>query len=188
MNIYIVIIALLLGGVTFLGFQVVQAPEEEVVLDTEVIQQEESSATTHKKDAVIEEQNPAVPAVTGKTINLSGMNLSKVPEYVFDTKSVVTLDVSNNNLDGALQAEVRQLQNLQVLDLSNNNFTGLPAEIGQLQKLEILNLSNNPITGLPLELGNLKNLKVLDLRGTQYSAYDLERIRNSLSSRVDIKI
>ena len=87
-----------------------------------------------------------------------------------------------------MQGEVRFLKNLHTLDLSDNNFTGVPAEVGQLSRLEILDLSNNPLTGLPNEIGNLKNLKVLDLRGTSYSTQDLEVIRQGLSSGVDIRV
>jgi leucine-rich repeat protein SHOC2 len=82
---------------------------------------------------------------------------------------------------------VRFLRDLQTLDLSDNNFTGVPAEIGQLAKLEVLDLSNNPITGLPHELGGLQNLQLLDLRSTNYSAEDLEIIKNALPASTVIR-
>lgn len=123
----------------------------------------------------------------GDTLDLSGEGLTKVPDNVFTKTALVELDLSKNNLSGSLQAEVRHLSNLRVLDLSDNNFTGVPAEIGQLSKLEVLDLSNNPLTGLPHEIGNLKNLKTLDLRGTDYSAQDLAVIQAGLSSDVTIK-
>lgn len=106
--------------------------------------------------------------------------------FVYDGISVPkdtrTLDLSGRNLSGSLMAEIRQLSDLEVLDISNNDFTGLPAEVGQLSKLRVLNLSNNPFTGLPYELGNLKNLETLDLRGTNYAEADLEIIKSGLSS------
>lgn len=92
MNIYIVIIALLLGGVTFLGFQVVQAPEE-MVSDTDVVKQDESDDTTPVGVLEKEESEVKDPMVSGKIINLSGSNLSKVSGYVFDTRSITTLDI-----------------------------------------------------------------------------------------------
>ena len=104
--------------------------------------------------------------------------------FVYDGISVPDdvriLDLSGKNLSGSLNAEIRELTNLRLLDISNNNFTGLPAEVGQLSQLEELNLSHNPLTGLPLELGNLSNLNVLDLQGTDYSEYDLGIIRENL--------
>lgn len=134
-----------------------------------------------KKDAVSVES-------TGKTIDLSNKNLEKVPNFIFDSTDTEVLNISNNNLNGSLQAEVRKLSNLRILNLSNNDFTGVPAEVGQLSKLEILDLSNNPITGLPYEIGNLKNLKILDLRGTNYSKQDLDIIKQSLSENTNLLV
>lgn len=99
-----------------------------------------------------------------------------------------TLDLSGRGLTGSLKAEVRQLGELRTLDISRNNFTGLPAEVGQLSKLEVLNLSDNPLTGLPYELGNLQNLKTLDLRGTNYAEADLVVIQSKLPATVRILV
>jgi len=123
----------------------------------------------------------------GQTLDLSNKGLTKTPSYVFNMTNLVGLNLSNNMLDGALQAEVRHLQNLKVLDLSNNKFTGVPAEIGQLKNLEILNLSNNNLTGLPYELGNLSKLKLLDISGNNYSEADLSTIKKGLPASTVIK-
>ncbi len=114
------------------------------------------------------------------SLDLSGQGLTKAPDYIFSRKDLESLNLSNNELAGSLQAEIRHLQNLKTLNLSRNNFTGVPAEIGQLEKLEILDLSYNNLTGLPYELGNLANLKVLNLTGNNYSEADLEVIKKSL--------
>ncbi len=118
------------------------------------------------------------------------ISLSSNAVFVYDGISVPddirSLDLSGKGLSGSLKAEIRHFQNLQVLDISDNNFTGLPAETGQLSQLKVLNLSNNPLTGLPHELGNLKKLETLDLRGTAYSEFDLKVIREGLPSGVQI--
>lgn len=144
------------------------------------------SATSNDFGEVVQNFEGEV-APTASVLDLSGHKLTKVPAYVFGRTDVEHLDLSHNELTGALQAEVRHLQNLKVLDLSNNHFTGVPAEVGQLKNLEILNLSNNQLTGLPYELGNLKNLRVLDLSGNAYSVADLEVIKKSLPASTQIK-
>lgn len=104
----------------------------------------------------------------------------EIYEGITKSTSVTEINLSGQNLSGSLKAEIRHFKNLNVLNLSGNNFTGLPAEVGQLQKLEVLNLSNNSFTGLPYEVGNLPNLKVLDLRGNDYAEADLKIIREKL--------
>lgn len=128
------------------------------------------------------------PVTSGLALDLSNQGLTKVSGDVFLRTNLVSLDISHNKLTGALQAEVRHLSNLRTLDMSDNQFTGVPAEVGQLSKLEVLDLSNNQLTGLPYELGNLSNLKVLDLRGNNYAKQDLDIIKAKLSASVVIKV
>jgi len=125
--------------------------------------------------------NSPTPAVqTDKILDLSHKNLTKVDISIFDKTNLTELNVSYNQLTGALPSQIGKLKNLKVLNASNNQMTGVPAEVGQLNNLEILDLSNNQLTGLPNELANLKNLKTLNLSGNQYSEQDLNGIRNSL--------
>src|SRR3989338_1816502 len=63
--------------------------------------------------------NTNTPPVTGATLDLSNQNLSKLPELVLKRTDLVQLDLSNNNLTGALPAEIRHLSKLQVLKVSN---------------------------------------------------------------------
>lgn len=121
---------------------------------------------------------PVMPSAT--RLDLSGGGLKNVPSYVFDRTELRELDVSDNDLTGTLQAEIRNLRNLQILDASGNEMTGVPAEIGQLSGLRDLDFSDNTLTGLPFELGNLQNLRRLDLRGNAISKQDLDAIRAKL--------
>lgn len=122
-----------------------------------------------------------------KSVTASGKSIT-IYDGVSVPENTTVLNLSGRGLSGSLKAEVRFLSNLKELNLSNNNFTGLPAEVGRLSKLEVLNLSNNPFTGLPSELGNLKGLKLLDLRGTQYAKQDLDVIKLRLPSSVQILV
>lgn len=147
----------------------------------------DTKQTSMKEGRGTESATKDTATAKGATLDLSGQGLSKVPEYVFTRMDIETLDLSGNNLTGALQAEVRHLKNLRVLDLSDNKWTGVPAEIGQLAKLETLDLSNNMLTGLPYELGNLRSLKMLDLSGNDYSKLDLTEIKKKLPASTIIK-
>jgi len=123
------------------------------------------------------------PVSNGETKSLADSGLEQVPMSVFEDKSNTNLDVSGNNLTGALPAEIRKLSSLVTLDASNNNLTGIPAEIGQLSKLELADFSNNDISGLPLEIGNLSNLETLDLRGNpNVSTHDISLIQPKIPS------
>lgn len=122
----------------------------------------------------------------GNKLDLSNQGLAQVSQEVFKKTNLEELDVSGNNLTGALPAEIRHLQKLKILNASNNQMTGVPAEVGQLTNLSVLDLSNNQLTGLPYELGNLKNLQILNLSGNNYSQQDLEIISNDLPKTVKI--
>ncbi len=117
---------------------------------------------------------------TGTALDLSRQSLTRIPSDIFSRIDLEELNLSNNRLTGAPQAEIRHLQKLRVLDLSNNNLTGLPAELGQLSNLETLDVSGNALTGLPMELGNLTQLRLLDVSGNPYSKQDLDQIVKKL--------
>jgi len=123
--------------------------------------------------------NANVPT-QGKVLDLSNRGLTSVDMNIFGRAELTELNLSYNNLTGALPSQVGQLKNLQVLNLSYNKFTGVPAEVGQLKKLLVLDLSNNQLTGLPYELGNLSQLETLNVSGNDYSRADLEKIRSTL--------
>lgn len=136
----------------------------------------ESQSNDIKKDVVVATQEERGENM----LDLSYQNMTSVPRDLFSNTTLTTLDLSHNALSGALPGEVRHLSKLEVLDLSDNMFTGVPAEVGQLSRLSELDLSNNALTGLPHELGNLSQLKILDLRGNKPSEFDLKIIRERI--------
>ena len=84
---------------------------------------------------------------------------------------VTELDLSWNNLNGALIREVGQLEQLTTLRLTGNQLSGrIPSEIGNLALLEDLMLSVNELTGqIPIELAELDELWRLHLNNNKLS-------------------
>ena len=78
---------------------------------------------------------------------------------------VVSLDLDNRRLTGALPPALGRLDALQTLGLPDNSLYGtIPPELGNLANLEILDLHKNDLEGaIPSELGNLSQLRELYL-------------------------
>ncbi|CAL9019955.1 unnamed protein product [Prunus brigantina] len=82
------------------------------------------------------------------------------------TGHVVKLDLRYQHLQGKISPKLIELQHLEHLDLSGNNFSRsqIPDFIGSLSNLIYLDLSHANFGGLiPYQLGNLRNLEHLDL-------------------------
>ena len=84
---------------------------------------------------------------------------------------VTGLDLSLNNLDGTLPAELGLLTELEELNLTGNNLSDtIPSELGQLSNLTLLALGDNVLTGpIPDSLVNLTNLVSLLLHNNMLS-------------------
>ncbi|KAK4433492.1 putative LRR receptor-like serine/threonine-protein kinase IRK [Sesamum alatum] len=93
-------------------------------------------------------------------------------------KKLVILDISRNDLSGAIPAALGDFGSLQFLNMSMNSFLGsILADIGQLKKLSILELSYNKLNGsIPSELGGLSSLDEMRLE------------KNSLGGEIPLSI
>ncbi len=89
-------------------------------------------------------------------LNLVGLNLTAMPDELFDFKNLTIIKISDNKLT-SIPHEIKNLTKLLVLDLHNNQLTTLPLEIGNFSKLKVLNISENPIKTLPKEILDSKN-------------------------------
>ncbi|KAJ7979688.1 Receptor-like protein kinase [Quillaja saponaria] len=107
-------------------------------------------------------------------INIQSVPLQlPVPSNLSSFRFLHKLVISDDNLTGAIPAEIGDCPSLTAIDLSSNSLVGsIPASIGKLRNLESLILNSNQLTGrIPIELSNclgLKNLLVFDnqLAGT----------------------
>ncbi|CAI0429716.1 unnamed protein product [Linum tenue] len=87
------------------------------------------------------------------------------PSWVSQLKSLTSLDLAGNNLQGAIPGELQNLTSLVHLTLSSNKFNGpLPDWLFSFRHLEYLDISANKLEGrVPNSIGNLTSLVTLDL-------------------------
>ncbi|CAK9264653.1 unnamed protein product [Sphagnum jensenii] len=125
----------------------------------------------------------SIPNYFGRNSNLQYLELSSnylhgaLPLELGLGSALSTLKLDNNRFFGNLSSELvfSNLPNLQVLNLSSNQFVGpIPPSLVNCTNLFILDLSYNFFNGsipqaFPIELGNLQNVQVLDLSHNQLS-------------------
>ncbi|CAK6441245.1 unnamed protein product [Pipistrellus nathusii] len=125
-------------------------------------------------------------------LNLSGRNLSEVPQCVWrinldipeeanqnlsfsaterwwEQTDLTKLIISNNKLQ-SLSDDLGLLPALTVLDIHDNQLTSLPSAIRELENLQKLNVSHNKLKILPEEITNLRNLKGLYLQHNELTS------------------
>ncbi|XP_023546962.1 leucine-rich repeat receptor-like protein kinase TDR isoform X2 [Cucurbita pepo subsp. pepo] len=83
------------------------------------------------------------------TIELNDNDLSgNVPESVASCHALVRMDLSYNNLSGHIPEELAHLPSIRILDLSHNGFNGsIPDKFRDSSSLLLLNVSSNDISG-----------------------------------------
>ncbi|KAL1556096.1 Receptor-like protein kinase BRI1-like 3 [Salvia divinorum] len=85
--------------------------------------------------------------------------------------SMIYLDLSYNQLSGAIPASLGSMVYLQVLNLGHNSLTGeIPSSVGGLKSAGVLDLSHNNLQGfIPGSLGGLSFLSDLDVSNNNLS-------------------
>lgn len=78
-----------------------------------------------------------------QNLDLSEMNIEIIPPEMYQLKSVLFLDLSNNKLTDIDRA-IEKMVHLKQINLENNNLSSLPYEILKLQNLSKVRLENNP--------------------------------------------
>ncbi|MGB0384773.1 MAG: hypothetical protein ACPGWR_08130 [Ardenticatenaceae bacterium] len=88
-----------------------------------------------------------------------------IPAELGDLGQLTWLQLNNNQLNGTIPPELGNLLQVTWLRLEDNQLSGhIPAELGNITALESLYLAGNPLSGsIPPQLGNLANLRKLYL-------------------------
>ncbi|XP_027357238.1 receptor-like protein EIX2 [Abrus precatorius] len=92
----------------------------------------------------------------------------EIHKSLMELQQLQYLNLSSNNfLDSHIPEFFSSLHNLRSLDLSRSHFCGkIPSQFGSLSHLKYLNLAGNSLEGsIPYQLGNLSTLQHLDLSG-----------------------
>nr|KYP32288.1 Protein BRASSINOSTEROID INSENSITIVE 1 [Cajanus cajan] len=84
-----------------------------------------------------------------KSIDLSSNDLmGAIPKEIGYLVGLVSLNLSRNKLDGEIPTEIENLSWLEFLDLSRNKFSGkIPFNLSKIDRLGVLDLSNNDLSG-----------------------------------------
>ncbi|NET23841.1 MAG: leucine-rich repeat domain-containing protein [Okeania sp. SIO1H5] len=99
-------------------------------------------------------------------LDLSGLGIVTLSDYIGSLDALTSLTLSNNLLD-SLPAALWGLTELSLLDLSENLISELSDSCGNLTNLLFLNVSGNQITDLPGTLKNLSDLEYFGAGGNQ---------------------
>ena len=89
----------------------------------------------------------------------------RIPPELRNLTELQELELHHNRLTGPVPSELGTLSNLTHLSLHNNDLTGeIPAALGNLANLRWLFLQRNALTGpIPPELGKLTELQALEI-------------------------
>lgn len=112
------------------------------------------------------------PAVS--VLDLSGNELTVFPAGMFsDTPNLTSLNVSFNNISGAVPSVLGQSTRLRTLNISSNPITSIPTEIGSLPALITLIANSTNLSVLPAEIASLPALRTLQATGNNFNDADI---------------
>lgn len=89
----------------------------------------------------------------GTDLDISGMDLTEIPEDVFSLFDLESLNISNNKISSL--DRIGSLYNLKNLNAKNNRIKNLPKEIRDLNKLENIKFEGNIIAVLNTDLSSI---------------------------------
>lgn len=143
-----------------------------------LISQRDSASPDTSSQTTKPKQSSAVP---GRTLDLSGQQLTNIPEDVLTETDITVLNISNNQLT-TLPAAIANLVNLEVLNVENNRITSFPAELSQLKNLRQLLANNNRMENVSNALYTMMQLQVLDISGNNIPSAQISELKAKLSN------
>jgi len=97
-------------------------------------------------------------------LHLKNMRLKEIPQAVWNLNNLTVLDVSNNKLT-AISERLGELLYLERLIINRNDIANLPKQIAQLTNLRYIDMFSTLIVDFPAEISLLENsLKEIDMR------------------------
>jgi len=112
--------------------------------------------------------------ITGLILNYC--NLSEVPPELKELKNLENLNLSNNPL-GRVPKWIKNFKKLRILKLNHSNLKKFPEEVLLLDSLEDLHLGGNKITEIPESIYSLPKLKELNLSLNPIKLEKIEELR-----------
>ena len=97
-----------------------------------------------------------------KTLDLSDLGLTALPDDVWELTHLKELDIQDNQV-AILSPEIGKMRELVKLDLDRNKLTTLPHDLWELPALKKLRISGNPLGSIPAELWQKNDWKMLGL-------------------------
>ncbi|MBL4703169.1 MAG: leucine-rich repeat domain-containing protein, partial [Flavobacteriales bacterium] len=103
-------------------------------------------------------------------LNLNDTDLSKQQLNLDRFPNLETLSLRNTNLQSIKKSDLKQMQNIKVLDLSDNPLIQLASILRNYpanNNLQELKLENCALLFIPMEIQNLRSITSLDLSGNR---------------------
>ncbi|HEY6231409.1 MAG TPA: COR domain-containing protein [Pyrinomonadaceae bacterium] len=103
-----------------------------------------------------------------ETLDLIDNELSQLPKSVGELIKLKSLSLSGNQLSEL--PSLAELELLQRLELSRNQFTVMSEWLGKLRQLNFLVITHNQLRAMPNSIGELSKLQRLDLEDNKLSS------------------
>ena len=120
-----------------------------------------------------------------KQLLLSELKIDSLPSDISSLKQLEIIDLSFNNFT-EIPPALRKLKNLRQLNLNGNKLSAVPDWISELVTIERLHLGANRIKGLPESLSNLDSLRILSLHMNNLTEFPMAVLNINNLERLDL--